>query len=130
MIWLPERTWRRTPAGSENWLFFPASRNFLPASNAQSWRGTRCAARLRVRERLFPPKEKKTLIWRLDEGVKYMEGSENKPLASESGPTESGPDTGSASSGKILDGLERIALQDKVVEVLRGCYDPEIPVNI
>lgn len=29
-----------------------------------------------------------------------------------------------------LDGLERIALQDSVIEVLRGCYDPEIPVNI
>jgi FeS assembly SUF system protein len=31
---------------------------------------------------------------------------------------------------KPLDGLERIALEDKVVEVLRTCYDPEIPVNI
>lgn len=31
---------------------------------------------------------------------------------------------------KLLDGLERIALQDSVIEVLRGCYDPEIPVNI
>jgi len=26
--------------------------------------------------------------------------------------------------------MERIALQDKVTEVLRTCYDPEIPVNI
>jgi len=29
-----------------------------------------------------------------------------------------------------VDGLEAIALQDKVIEVLRSCYDPEIPVNI
>jgi len=40
----------------------------------------------------------------------------------------SAPDT--ASTGKRLDGLEQIALHDKVVEVLRTCYDPEIPVNI
>jgi FeS assembly SUF system protein len=25
---------------------------------------------------------------------------------------------------------ETVQLQDKVIEVLRGCYDPEIPVNI
>jgi FeS assembly SUF system protein len=31
---------------------------------------------------------------------------------------------------KRLDGLEAIALQDKVIEALRSCYDPEIPVNI
>jgi FeS assembly SUF system protein len=30
----------------------------------------------------------------------------------------------------VLNGLERIALQDKVIEALRTCYDPEIPVNI
>jgi len=30
----------------------------------------------------------------------------------------------------LLNGLERIALQDKVIEALRTCYDPEIPVNI
>lgn len=29
-----------------------------------------------------------------------------------------------------LGAMERIAMQDKVVEVLRTCYDPEIPVNI
>src|SRR3989442_5234456 len=29
-----------------------------------------------------------------------------------------------------VDGLEAIALQDKVIEVLRSFYDPEIPVNI
>jgi metal-sulfur cluster biosynthetic enzyme len=34
------------------------------------------------------------------------------------------------SSAPVLNGLERIALQDKVVEALRTCYDPEIPVNI
>ena len=31
---------------------------------------------------------------------------------------------------RTLDGMERIALQDKVTEALRTCYDPEIPVNI
>ncbi len=31
---------------------------------------------------------------------------------------------------KPLSGLEAVALQDKVFEVLRSCYDPEIPVNI
>jgi FeS assembly SUF system protein len=34
------------------------------------------------------------------------------------------------STTPALNGLERIALQDKVIEVLRTCYDPEIPVNI
>lgn len=29
-----------------------------------------------------------------------------------------------------MDGLEAIALQDKVIEVLHTCYDPEIPVDI
>ncbi len=29
-----------------------------------------------------------------------------------------------------LGAMERIAIQDKVIEVLRTCYDPEIPVNI
>jgi FeS assembly SUF system protein len=36
----------------------------------------------------------------------------------------------SAASGRQLDGMQRIALQDKVTEILRTCYDPEIPVNI
>jgi len=35
-----------------------------------------------------------------------------------------------AGAAKPLDGLEQIALHDKVVEALRTCYDPEIPVNI
>ncbi len=29
-----------------------------------------------------------------------------------------------------MNGLEAIALHDKIVETLRTCYDPEIPVNI
>jgi FeS assembly SUF system protein len=29
-----------------------------------------------------------------------------------------------------MNGMEAIALQDKVIETLRACYDPEIPVNI
>ncbi len=32
--------------------------------------------------------------------------------------------------GQVLNGLEQIALQDKIIEALRTCYDPEIPVNI
>ena len=37
---------------------------------------------------------------------------------------------GGEAAGKRLDGLEQIAVHDKVVEALRTCYDPEIPVNI
>jgi len=33
-------------------------------------------------------------------------------------------------SGNSLDATEQSALRDKVIEVLRTCYDPEIPVNI
>ena len=46
--------------------------------------------------------------------------------------TEAKPveETQPAGERQPLDGLERIALQDKVVEVLRTCFDPEIPVNI
>ena len=29
-----------------------------------------------------------------------------------------------------MNGMEAIALQDKVIETLRTCFDPEIPVNI
>lgn len=35
-----------------------------------------------------------------------------------------------AASAKRLDGLEQVAVHDKVIETLRTCYDPEIPVNI
>lgn len=35
-----------------------------------------------------------------------------------------------AAEAKRLDGLEQVAVHDKVVETLRTCYDPEIPVNI
>jgi FeS assembly SUF system protein len=45
--------------------------------------------------------------------------------------SETGAEAGSAAIGvSVLNGLERIALQDKVIEALRTCYDPEIPVNI
>jgi FeS assembly SUF system protein len=30
----------------------------------------------------------------------------------------------------MMNGMEAIVLQDKVIETLRTCYDPEIPVNI
>lgn len=35
-----------------------------------------------------------------------------------------------AAEAKRLDGLEQVAVHDKVIETLRTCYDPEIPVNI
>jgi FeS assembly SUF system protein len=54
-----------------------------------------------------------------------MEENQNKP-ASETG---AGSNI-ATSSPPALDGLERIGLQDKVIEALRTCYDPEIPVNI
>jgi len=54
-----------------------------------------------------------------------MEENQNKPAS------ETGAGTNIAtSSASGLNGLERIALQDKVIEALRTCYDPEIPVNI
>jgi FeS assembly SUF system protein len=54
-----------------------------------------------------------------------MDEDQTKPVS------ETGAETGSTSTGaSVLNGLERIALQDKVVEALRTCYDPEIPVNI
>jgi FeS assembly SUF system protein len=43
----------------------------------------------------------------------------------------SGGEAGSVTvDAPVLNGLERIALQDKIIEALRTCYDPEIPVNI
>jgi FeS assembly SUF system protein len=45
--------------------------------------------------------------------------------------SETGGGTGAGTAdAPALNGLERIALQDKVIEALRTCYDPEIPVNI
>jgi len=60
-----------------------------------------------------------------------MDGSETWAVESRFGSSqgsESTPHPETAS--QALNGLEIIALQDKVVEVLRTCYDPEIPVNI
>ena len=54
-----------------------------------------------------------------------MDQQQNKPVS------QAGTETGSTTTGSlVLNGLERIALQDKVIEALRTCYDPEIPVNI
>ena len=52
-----------------------------------------------------------------------MDQEQNKRVSS----GEAGSVTADA---PVLNGLERIALQDKVIEALRTCYDPEIPVNI
>src|SRR5437879_6376923 len=57
----------------------------------------------------------------------------NKPADAVSGAIASEGDSAglqNTSAVKSLDGMERIALQDKVTEALRTCYDPEIPVNI
>lgn len=62
----------------------------------------------------------------------------NGPFSGTSAPQDqppTAPDSSASAgeavpSGKRLDGLEQIALHDKIVEVLRTCYDPEIPVNI
>ena len=55
--------------------------------------------------------------------------SQDQPESS-AGPSAAGGTTPNAGAAKRLDGLEQIALHDKVVEALRTCYDPEIPVNI
>lgn len=69
-----------------------------------------------------------------------MEGDEAKAFVNNSGPLPAEPRTvpytaepgraSEAAPAQPLTGLEAIALQDKVIEVLRTCYDPEIPVNI
>jgi FeS assembly SUF system protein len=54
-----------------------------------------------------------------------MDEDQNKPVSEASSQTNVG-----TSSTSLLNGLERIAVQDRVIEALRTCYDPEIPVNI
>ena len=54
-----------------------------------------------------------------------MDEDQNKHVSETISPTNA-----ATSSVSALNGLERIALQDKVIESLRTCYDPEIPVNI
>jgi FeS assembly SUF system protein len=53
--------------------------------------------------------------------------NELKETASDASPAQAGSEPAAV---QRLDGLEAIALQDKVIEALRSCYDPEIPVNI
>ncbi len=50
-------------------------------------------------------------------------GGATTPRTEPSAPSE-------AAVAPRLGALEAIALQDKVIEALRTCYDPEIPVNI
>lgn len=59
----------------------------------------------------------------------------NPPLAmaaawSDGAANSAASSTQSAEAGPKLSGMEQIALHDKVIEALRTCYDPEIPVNI
>lgn len=53
------------------------------------------------------------------------------PLGGNPGPavTDDAP-APRAEAARRLDGLEQVAVHDKVIEALRTCYDPEIPVNI
>lgn len=60
-----------------------------------------------------------------------MDGDELRSPATEAEPAEKPPDSPPQAAGaQPLTALEAIALQDKVIEALRTCYDPEIPVNI
>jgi len=62
-----------------------------------------------------------------------VEANELKTVASSgaaAGPAEATAESAGAGSTKRLDGLEQVAVHDKVIEALRTCYDPEIPVNI
>ena len=54
-----------------------------------------------------------------------MDEDHSKPVSQTSSQTNAG-----TSSTSLLNGLERIAVEDSVIEALRTCYDPEIPVNI
>ncbi len=60
-----------------------------------------------------------------------METSEPRGQANEGTPSQKEPELGSEAAGTPrLSAIEAITLQDKVIDVLRTCYDPEIPVNI
>lgn len=60
-----------------------------------------------------------------------MDDDKIKSAASDAGAQTKAPEASPAlAAAKTLDGLEQIALHDKVIEALRTCYDPEIPVNI
>jgi FeS assembly SUF system protein len=50
--------------------------------------------------------------------------------AEETAPQHSTAAVSEAAAAEPLGAMERIAIYDKVIEVLRTCYDPEIPVNI
>jgi len=65
-----------------------------------------------------------------------VDSNESKTVVNDTNPAQNGPGLSpsrgatDAGAAQPLDGLEQIALHDKVVEALRSCYDPEIPVNI
>jgi len=52
------------------------------------------------------------------------------PEGTPSAAPEAGTSAGLAGPGNSLSAAEQSALREKVIEVLRTCYDPEIPVNI
>ena len=71
-----------------------------------------------------------------------MDSNEPETFVSNADPLDKKTGSGSATSddasggganaagSRRLDGLEQVAVHDKVIETLRTCYDPEIPVNI
>jgi FeS assembly SUF system protein len=59
-----------------------------------------------------------------------MDGNELRPPATQTEVAQKPTDSAPAAGAQPLTALEAIALQDKVIEALRTCYDPEIPVNI
>jgi len=69
------------------------------------------------------------------QGEREVDVNEAKTFANDAGPAGEQPGSSAGATGpdggaERLDGLGQIALHDKVVDVLRTCYDPEIPVNI
>lgn len=59
-------------------------------------------------------------------------GTSESQAAAASAAEASAPEAAAAgqSEGTVLSVSETIQLQDRVIETLRTCYDPEIPVNI
>ena len=50
--------------------------------------------------------------------------------AEETAPQHPASTVSEAPAAEPLGAMDRIAIYDKVIEILRTCYDPEIPVNI
>ena len=60
----------------------------------------------------------------------YMHPISSGEGAPPPGSTASGTDGHASASAQALGAMERIAIYDKVIDMLHTCYDPEIPVDI